>query len=170
MKISKIIATIGLFSAPLTSNLALGMENLYCSAQSGAFLGALSLGCGLYERHYQLFFMRAYTPPIIVSDYPIHTFGLKSSLKFSNLYIGTSILYNTDNKNTFAKLPDKYPAKYYPLTGIRTVPHLGIILSDSNFVEVGTVDYLLELRVRNSQYIQYYDVISIGIGHTFLAK
>lgn len=144
---------------------------LVCDFQTGAFLGTVSLGCGIDNEYFRILGVRGYTPKLSgYNDRPIETVGLKLSTKLWRFYTGTTLLYNLDQEHTFVKLPKQYPAGYYPMTGLRLAPHMGFDFGSGFFMELGTLDYLTELKVRNSRYVQFTDIVSAGFGFSLKVK
>lgn len=74
----------------------------------------------------------------------------------------------TDNKDTFILLPEQYPAKYYPPTGMYSSVGVGVeyhIFSNlTAYVEVATLDYYMEVYVRSPNYFEPHDIGTYGIG------
>ena len=150
-------------SAIFRASIADGTE--YTLLKSGAWQGLISAGAGIQTKHFSFEGSVGYTP--------VHIAGKKiiqGNIQY-NVWLGDHIysigglMFTKSADGTYYKLPKRYPAKYYPPTALYFTTGMGVQFDSGFFVEMTTLDYLLELKFRNWEYVSWVDVISSGFGY-----
>lgn len=139
-------------------------SSAYLKTQSGAYNGLLSSGIGIETSSSMVESTIGWTPNL--GGEATVQLNLKSGLKSkSGVYGGLGLLV-TNDKDTFYTLPEQYPANYYAPTGFHFSLFAGYKV-DGFFVEFSTIDYYLEVKARNSNYIKWQDIVSTGFGYAW---
>jgi hypothetical protein len=144
----------------------------------GGYLGFISLGLGLSndDRTYRGEALLGYVPTFLGGE-ELWSLAVRGDIVFASLYdnklklYGGTGLIGSFDKDTFILLPKQYPAGYYPSTGIFVAPYIGSewSIGDNSAVsfEVTTLDFYLELYVRNPDYLAFRDIVTYGVGYKF---
>jgi hypothetical protein len=149
-------------------------QSHYAVTQVGGYVGLLTSGVGYDINHaYQTEAILGYTP-WIVGGKDLFSLAWKNSLKFQKFngftpYIGINLLYSFDN-NTFVEQPSKYPANYYPPTGLRLAPYIGLQYKEDKhavYFELTSLDHYLETYVRSDNQLQLHEITTYGFGYRF---
>lgn len=159
--------TILLLVLWLAPNISLGYDYI---VQSGAYTGMIGSGIGDSYKQHEYSGIMSYTPTIITDDNPLMTASFKYKYILSNKYVKpyvhSGILLNLLDNDTFVTLPDQYPDKYYPPTGYYFTVGTGFEIEDTGwYFEVTTLDYFLEAKARNWNYLKFIDIFDWGIGY-----
>lgn len=134
----------------------------YAVLQSGSYNGLLSGGFGILHSNWNFESTVGWTPnPGGEATLQLNLKGYK--MLSQRIYGGLGLLI-TDDDDTFVHLPDKYPKNYYSPTGYHFAPFVGWT-EDGFFVEFTTIDYYLEVKARNPNYIDWKDMVSAGFGY-----
>lgn len=148
------------------------------STYTGGYLGFASIGLGVVspEKSYQANAVLGYVPSIVGGE-NLWSLSVRGDVSFTSwqngdirLYGGAGLLTSLD-KDTFILLPSKYPSGYYPSTGLLFSPYVGTEWMISNrsalCLEVTSLDFYLELYVRNPDYLTIRDITTYGIGYKY---
>lgn len=156
---------------------SVGFGSVFGVAQTGSFMGLLSVGVGDQAGPFQYSLSGGYTPAELAGGESLFGITPRGDLGYllidgevkTRLFVGTGILFSLD-KNTFVLLPDHYPDGYYPSTGMLFAPYWGLEIQKEQhgfFIEGSTTDFYLELYLRNRQVLSITDVSTWGIGYKY---
>lgn len=132
--------------------------------QTGGYAGMVAAGPGYGMKHYSTGLLVGYVPAMVGGE-NLWSLSLKNQLELGPLHVGIANHFSLD-RDTFWILPDKYPKKYYPPSGIKSGPYIGLHSDDDVglFAEISTLDYYMELKARNPDFIEWKDIVSLGFG------
>lgn len=144
----------------------------YIVTQTGGYVGFTTLGVGYdINKHYQTDIVLGYVPALVGGE-NLWSLTWKNSMKLKTHYgitpyVGASLLYSFD-RSTFVKLPDRYPRKYYPPTGLRVAPYMGLQYKNKKhalFFELTSLDHYLEAYIRSDGALHLKEVVTYGVGY-----
>ena len=149
----------------------------YVPIQTGAFAGAISGGAGWEIGNYSPELLLGNTPQRLGGE-EIYSLTWKNNFKVftqKNLkpYVGLGLVMNLNDKDTFYVLPSQYPSKYYPATAFYTMPYVGAEYIKDNigvYFEIATLDYYLEAKGKNWDYLTWDKVSTYGVGMRYYFK
>ena len=134
----------------------------FVPVQTGSYQGLLTTGLGHQTDSYITEATLGWSPNL--NSRPVYQLNLKAAKFLSpRIYAGLGLLATTD-PDTFLQLPEQYPDRYYAPTGLHFAPYVGWT-EDNFFVEIATLDYYLDVKVRNPNYAQWQEIISLGFGY-----
>jgi hypothetical protein len=155
--------------------------------QSGGYLGLATVGVGLaaFQDHLNVTGYYGWVPEEVggtsVHSLTLMITGRASRLRLDGVrwvpvYAGAGALYVQGHGGFFLSVPDRYPAGYYPPTGIRAFAVVGSELelsmrpreapvSPGLFVEVVALDVLVIEWARNSDSVSVLDTLSTAVGY-----
>lgn len=140
--------------------------------QTAGYSGLLAGGGGYSWKYFSTSIMGGHTPKLLAGE-ELWSATIKNQLQNGVFHIGMAAHFSFDH-DTFWKLPSKYPRRYYPPSGIKTGPYMGVHVDFEPgiglFTEVHTLDYYLELKARNPDYVMWTDIISVGMGFYYTFK
>ncbi len=151
----------------------------YVTSQTGGYAGFTSLGLGstFFDGAYNTAGLVGYVPEFIGGE-NLWSLTLKNDLRWTTsvgsfdytpIYGGFNLILSFD-RDTFWKLPGKYPENYYPPSGLFYAPMVGTELrygKHSAYFELTSLDYYLEAYVRNSDYLTLADIFTYGVGYKY---
>lgn len=141
--------------------------------QTGSYTGFMTFGPRyFFGDHFSSEILLGFTPHAIAledqvtissknlfhSDY--HIFN---SLRPISIYGGLTLIHLINDDDTFFFLPSKYPKGYYPPTSVRTTLNIGFTI-DSFFLELSSLDILLENYFRSDQELTFEQIFTYGFG------
>jgi len=138
----------------------------YIQAQNAGYAGLIALGAGVESETFGVSGMVGYVPELIAGE-DLWSLTVKPEVRFWYMKAGVSLLASLD-KDTFWWQPSKYPLGYYPPTGLRLAPFVGVEIVKSYgsalYIEVTCLDYYLELKARNPAYVRWTDILNMSVG------
>ena len=136
--------------------------------QTGSYDGMLGIGYGKqFTEDFKVDSIYGWTDnigPNVISS------TIKAKYVGDNIDLGLKAIFTLD-KDTFILLPDKYPRRYYPPTGLYFAPFISMQrpVDDkfSVYIELSTLDYYLEYWARNKNNMHIMTIINWGVGVTY---
>lgn len=148
------------------------------STHTGSYLGFAAVGLGLatQDKSYTTHAVLGYVPALIGGE-DLWSLTLRGEASLATwkdekirLYGGGGFIASFD-ADTFVVLPAKYPAGYYPSTGLFFTPYIGtewmVGRNSSMYFEVASLDFYLELFMRNPDYLKIQDIATYGVGYRY---
>lgn len=158
----------------------------YVKAQSGGFLGLITVGTGysIWRDRINLGATYGYTPPLgkappshmftaAVTLRPIRAaFGASERFYWYPLYAGAGALL-VSSKSTFVQQPDVYPSGYYAPSALGALllfgtelalRQSGLLLRHGVYVEVVTINQYLDALTQNKEF-SLFQAFSSAVGY-----
>lgn len=137
----------------------------YLIGQTGGYAGVVAAGAGYNWNYLSTAIMAGFAPAFVTGE-NLWSVTLKNQWNLGVAHIGIANSFSLD-KDTFLGLPSRYPKGYYPPSGLMSGPYAGLHANFDEFTlygEAASLDYYLEMKVRNPQYISWADVITYAFG------
>lgn len=147
----------------------------HITTQVGGYVGLLTAGAGYEYKNYTTDLLVGYVPAFIGGE-ALYSVTWKNQVDvyewmYSDIsiapYFGISTIISLDDDS---HLPAEVPAGYYPNTNVMWAPYLGVTRtsgSHSLFFEFTSLDFYLEAKVRNEDYLTWQDVTTYGFGYRY---